>query len=105
MTFSVVYTERARWDLKKLPPEVTRACILAISRIREDPYSFVKKLKGSKKAPLYSLRIGDYRATLSIEDDRLTVFVLEQGYRSTIYRKYQEKIPRSPSRDPFHPLY
>jgi mRNA interferase RelE/StbE len=88
MTFSVVYTERARWDLKKLTPDVSRACIRAISRIKADPHSFAKKLKGSKKAPLYSLRIGDYRAILSIEDDRLIVFVLEVGHRSTIYRKY-----------------
>jgi mRNA interferase RelE/StbE len=88
MTFSVVYTERARWDLKKLPPDVTRACIRGISRIKDDPFSFVKKLKGSKKAPLYSLRIGDYRAILSIEDDRFIVFILEIGHRSTIYRKY-----------------
>ena len=88
MTFSVVYTERARWDLKKLSPEVARACIRAISRINEDPFSFVKKLKGSKHAPLYSLRIGEYRAILSIEEDRLIVFVLEIGHRSTIYRKY-----------------
>ena len=88
MTFSVVYTKRARWDLKKLPPEVARTCIRAISKIREDPYSFVKKLKGSTRAPLYTLRIGDYRAIMSIEDDRLIVFVLEVGHRSTIYRKY-----------------
>ena len=88
MTFSVVYTERARWDLKKLSPEVARVCIRAISKIKEEPYSFVKKLKGSKKAPLYSLRIWDYRAILSIEDDRLIVFVLEVGHRRTIYRKY-----------------
>jgi mRNA interferase RelE/StbE len=88
MTFSVVYTERARWDLKKLSPDVARACIRTISRIKEDPYSSVKKLKGPKRSPLYSLRIGDYRAILSIEDDRLVVFVLEIGHRSSIYRKY-----------------
>ncbi len=88
MTFSVIYTTRARKDLKGLSPEVARTCILAISKIKEDPFSFVKKLQGSKKAPLYSLRIGEYRAIMSIEDDRLIVFVLEVGHRSTIYRKY-----------------
>ncbi len=88
MTFSVIYTERARWDLKKLSPEMARACIRAISRIKDDPWSFAKKLKGSKKAPLFSLRIGDYRAIMSIEDDRLIVFVLEIGHRSSIYRKF-----------------
>ncbi len=88
MTFSVIYTTRARRDLKNLPPDIARTCIQAISKIKDDPFYFVKKLKGSKQAPLYSLRIGDYRAILSIEDDRLIVFVLEIGHRSTIYRKY-----------------
>jgi len=88
MTFSVIYTTRARKDLRNLPPDVARACIRAISGIKENPYSFVKKLKGSKKSPLYSFRIGECRAIMSIENDRLIVFVLEIGHRSNIYRKY-----------------
>jgi mRNA interferase RelE/StbE len=88
MTFSVIYTTRARKDLRRLPLEVAKKCILTISKIRDDPFSFVKKLKGSKQTPLYSLRISEYRAIMSIQDDRLIVFVLEIGHRSTIYRKY-----------------
>ena len=88
MTFSVIYTSRARKDLSHLPPDIARNCIRGIAKIKDDPLSFVKKLKGSKGAPLYSLRIGEYRAILSIEEDRLIVFVLEVRHRSTIYRKY-----------------
>ncbi|HVN65750.1 MAG TPA: type II toxin-antitoxin system RelE/ParE family toxin [Methanomicrobiales archaeon] len=88
MTFSVVYTSQARRDLKHLPPEIAQNCIRSISKIKEDPFSYVKKLKGTKHAPLYSIRIGEYRAIMSIEEDRLIVFVLEIGHRSSIYRKY-----------------
>ena len=88
MTFTVIYTTRARRDLRNLPSDVAQACIRAISDIKDDPYSFVKKLKGPKRSPLYSFRIGEYRAILSIEDDRLIVFVLEIGHRSNVYRKY-----------------
>jgi mRNA interferase RelE/StbE len=88
MTFSVIYTARARKDLKQLPLEIAKKCILTISKIKDDPFSFVKKLKGSKQAPLYSLRISEYRAIISIQEDRLIVFVLEIGHRSSIYRKY-----------------
>jgi len=88
MTFSVIYTTRARKDLRRLPLEIAQKCILTISKIRDDPFSFVKKLKGSKQAPLYSLRIGEYRAIVSIQEDRLVVLVLEIGHRSNIYRKY-----------------
>jgi mRNA interferase RelE/StbE len=88
MTFSVIYTSRARKDLRQLPPRIAQKCIRSISKIKDDPFPFVKKLKGSKQAPLYSLRIGEYRAIMSFEDDRLVVFVLEIGHRSSIYRKY-----------------
>jgi len=88
MTFSVIYTTRSRKDLRRLPPGIARNCIRAISKIKEDPLSFIKKLKGSPGAPLYSLRIGEYRAILTIEEDRLIVFILEIGHRSVIYRKY-----------------
>ena len=88
MTFTVIYTSRARKDLRDLPPNVAQKCIRSISKIKDDPFSFMKKLKGSRQAPLYSFRIGEYRAIMSIEDDRLIVFVLEIGHRSTIYRKY-----------------
>ena len=88
MTFSVIYTTRARRDLKQLPLGIAQNCILAISKIKNDPFSSVKKLKGSKQAPLYTLRIGEYRAIISIQEERLIVFVLEIGHRSTIYRKY-----------------
>jgi mRNA interferase RelE/StbE len=88
MTFSVIYTARARRDLRNLPIDGAQTCIRAVSGIKEDPHSHVKKLKGSKKAPLYSLRIGEYRAIMSIEDDRLVVLVLEVGHRSNIYRKF-----------------
>ena len=88
MTFTVIYTTRARRDLKLLPPGIAQDCIRKISKIKDDPFSFLKKLKGSKLAPLYTLRIGEYRAIMSIEDDRLVILILEIGHRCTIYRKY-----------------
>jgi len=88
MTFSVIYTSSARKDLKELPSDIAKKCIRTISKIKDDPFSFVKKLKGSKQAPLFSLRIGEYRAIMSIQEDRLIVFILEIGHRSTMYRKY-----------------
>jgi mRNA interferase RelE/StbE len=88
MTFSVIYTTRARRDLKQLPLGTAQNCIRTISKVKDDPFSFVKKLKGSKQSPLYSLRMGEYRAIMSIQEERLIVFILEIGHRSTIYRKY-----------------
>jgi mRNA interferase RelE/StbE len=88
MTFSVIYTTRARKDLKQLSHGIAQNCIRVISGIKEDPFSFVKKLKGSQRSPLYSFRIGEYRAIMSIENNRLIIVVLEIGHRRNIYRKY-----------------
>jgi len=85
---SVIYSPAARRDLKGLPEEAAEKIFRAVSAIKEDPYSFVKKLKGSAKGPLYSLKVGAYRVIMMIEDERMIIFVIEVGHRSTIYRKY-----------------
>ena len=86
--YSVIYTPSALKDLKKLPPEVAKRLFLALRDIKEDPYSHVKKLKTASDSPIYSLRIGEYRVLMTIEDAQLVIFVIEAGHRSTIYRKY-----------------
>jgi mRNA interferase RelE/StbE len=85
---SVIYSRAARKDLKSLPEEAARKIFRAVSAIKEDPYSFVKKLKGSAKCSLYSLSVGAYRVIMMIEDERMIIFVIEVGHRSNIYRKY-----------------
>ena len=86
--YSVFYTASALRDLKKLPPEVTKRIFNAVKEIKEAPYSHVQKLKTASDSPIYSLRIGEYRAILTIEEGRFVIFVIEVGHRSKIYRKY-----------------
>ena len=86
MTCTVIYTARARWDLRKLPAEAARRLILAIAGIREEPYQHVRKLAGFSGTPVYRFRVGRYRAVLTIEDEQLLILVLEAGDRSSIYR-------------------
>ena len=86
--YSVEYTAHAIKDMNKLPAEVKTKIFNAVSKIKEDPYEHVKKLKTSAKTPLYSLRVGEYRAIVAIKDQLLIIQVLEVGNRSKIYRKY-----------------
>jgi mRNA interferase RelE/StbE len=88
MSYSVEYTSKARKDLKKLPLDIAQDIILSINSIKSEPYSYVKKIKGTKNHPLHTHRVGEYRVILDIEDDRLLIIVLEAGHRRTIYRKY-----------------
>jgi mRNA interferase RelE/StbE len=45
-----------------------------------------KKLKGSKKEPLYRIRAGDHRIVYTIHDGILMVVVVDLGHRRDIYR-------------------
>ncbi|MGC9514816.1 type II toxin-antitoxin system RelE family toxin [Methanocrinis sp.] len=85
--YSVIYSPAARRAIKSLPEEAARI-FRAVGAIKEDPYSSVKKIKGSAKCPIYSLRVGDYRVIMTIEGDRMIIFVIEVGHRSAVYRKY-----------------
>lgn len=86
--YSVEYTAHAIRDMNKLPTEVKTKIFNAVSKIKEDPYEHVKKLKTCAKTPLYSLRVGEYRIIMAIKDPILIIQVIEVGNRSKIYRNY-----------------
>ncbi|NJD53456.1 MAG: type II toxin-antitoxin system RelE/ParE family toxin [Candidatus Methanoperedens sp.] len=88
MSYRVEYTSKARKDLKKLPLDIAQSIIRSINRIKDDPYPHVKKIKGAQKNPLYTHRIGEYRAILYIGNEHLLVLVIEAGHRKKIYRKH-----------------
>lgn len=52
------------------------------------PKSYVKKIKGHSRSPLYSFRVGRYRAILIIEGNTMIITLVEVGNRSKVYRKY-----------------
>ena len=86
--YSVEYTAHATKDMNKLPADIKTKIFNAIGKIKEDPYSHVKKLKMSAKTPLYSLRVGEYRVIMVIKDQLLIIQVIEVSNRSKIYRNY-----------------
>ncbi|MDN7025704.1 type II toxin-antitoxin system RelE/ParE family toxin [Methanoculleus sp. FWC-SCC1] len=90
MTWRVVFTATARHALKRIPRPVafTIGEELASLAGEPDPKKFVKRLQGSQNPPFYSLRVGDYRAILSIVDDLVIIHVVDVGHRSSVYRKY-----------------
>lgn len=88
MRYTVKYTSKARKDLKKLALEIAQSIIRSINSIKVDPYPHVKKIQGTQNNPLYTHRVGEYRAILYIENERLLILVIEAGHRKKIYRKY-----------------
>lgn len=88
--YQIRYSHRADRDLSRLPPEHARQVIRKIHEIQDEPYRFIKKIKGSNpQHPLYSLRVHrEIRAFLSIHDDVLIIHVLEVEQRKTAYRDF-----------------
>ncbi|MBX3030199.1 MAG: type II toxin-antitoxin system RelE/ParE family toxin [Chloroflexi bacterium] len=85
MTWAVRLTPKAVKQLSKLD-------VVARSRIerflkedldREDPRSSGRSLVGE---PFWRYRVGDHRILVSLEDEVLTVLVVEVAHRRTVYR-------------------
>jgi mRNA interferase RelE/StbE len=80
--YSVELSKKAEEQFSKLPDEIGSRIIKVLERIKIRPHSFVKRLVGT---PYFRLRIGDYRAILDIQNNKLIILVLEIGHRKNIY--------------------
>ena len=88
MAWSVEFSQTAKGQLRKLDRQ-WQAKILdyledEIARL-EDPRTRGKALIGDKGG-LWRYRLGDYRIICSLDDEALTILVLEAGHRRRIYR-------------------
>ena len=84
--YDIILSKTARKQLRKLPLKVAERLTQAIEKLADDPRPHGHiKLTG---VSLYRIRIGDYRVIYNIEDDILTVYVVELGNRQEIYDDY-----------------
>jgi mRNA interferase RelE/StbE len=87
MAWSIEFSEEAERDFSKLDKPIQRRIFAYLhGRIAAstDPRDFGKPLL-HELAGLWRYRVGDYRVLCSIEEDKLTVLVVEIGHRSVIY--------------------
>jgi len=84
MTFEIRWAESSFRKLQKLDGQAQRRIIEKLEESAGDPFAAAKKLTG---VSLYSIRTGDYRIIVSIERNRMIVFVVDVGHRSRIYKK------------------
>lgn len=88
MQYKVILTERAIKELRKMD-RYTAALILGWIEKHlegcENPRLHGSALK-SNKVRQWRYRIGNYRIICEIQDDKLTILVLEVGHRRKIYK-------------------
>jgi mRNA interferase RelE/StbE len=86
--WKIEYEGRARKQLKKLD---RTAAIRIVRDLEEDlartgdPRAFGKALVGEWSG-FWRYRIGEYRAIAKIEDDIVTIFIIEVAHRRDVYR-------------------
>lgn len=81
--YSIVFSELALKQLKKLERAWQKRIVATIERIRIRPEDYVKKLAGVQ---YYRLRVGDYRVILDIKINKKELFIMKIGHRRDIYK-------------------
>ncbi|MBU2052695.1 MAG: type II toxin-antitoxin system RelE/ParE family toxin [Nanoarchaeota archaeon] len=81
--YSIEFAKTVEKQLDKLPDMVQERILLALDRIKINPFRYVKRKQGT---PYFILRIGSYRAILDIKQNKLIILVLEIGPRKKVYK-------------------
>ena len=82
--YEVLFKESVYKDLKKIPKADLRKILSRIKKLSDNPRpAGCEKLTGQER---YRLRQGRYRIVYSIQDDKLTIWVVKVGHRKDIYR-------------------
>lgn len=82
--YELRYSLTALKQLEKLEGPTKERILKVLERLRVRPESCdIKKLVG---IPGYRLRVGDYRVIIDIENETVSILVLEIGHRKNIYK-------------------
>ncbi|MBI5553174.1 MAG: type II toxin-antitoxin system RelE/ParE family toxin [Candidatus Diapherotrites archaeon] len=82
MTFQLIWTNRARKDLKKLEKPVAERIIREAELLSAQETVFLEKLTGSE---YYKLRVGDCRIIIIKFSATQKLAILKVGHRKNIY--------------------
>ena len=83
MTWSVLWSDKSKNQLKKIDKKTAKRIVDAIEGITEDPFMAVSKLTGSQ---FFRLRMGNYRIIMDLQQSKMIVFVVETDNRKRIYK-------------------
>jgi mRNA interferase RelE/StbE len=84
-TWQVIVSREPKKILAKVPADLRRRLLTALHSLAEDPRpAGCKKLQGYDN--LYRVRVGDWRISYAVEDDKLIVVVLEIAPRGGAYK-------------------
>lgn len=83
--WQIIFTRQPQKILRKIPKDLLSRLDLAIQALSNEPRPpGCKKLAGYDN--LYRIRIGDWRVSYALEEDRLIVLILEIAPRGGAYQ-------------------
>ncbi|MDY5794518.1 MAG: type II toxin-antitoxin system RelE/ParE family toxin [Fusobacterium gastrosuis] len=90
MSYKIIYTAEFEKDLDKLDNSIRILIFKYLKKLEKsaNPKAYGKELSGNF-AGLYRYRINGYRIIAKVEDDKLIVYALAVGKRSTIYTRFK----------------
>lgn len=84
MSYKIIFSELAEKAFYSLDKAVQAQILKRLDKAAQNPRAFVKGLTGIK---YLSLRAGDYRAIVDIDEKASLIMVLDVGHRKKIYKK------------------
>ena len=92
--YNVILDKKALKAFEKLPKHVVKGFRDKFEKLAQNPYAMagVDTIKNPKSISLpvevaYRIRVTDYRAIYTIQDDVITIVILDIEHRSEAYRK------------------
>ena len=81
--FAIVWTGKAQAQLAALDRSLSRRIAARVALLSNDPFRYLGRLVNS---PYFRLRVGDWRVIVAVEENIVTVVVLEISHRRSAYR-------------------
>ena len=83
--YKVFFKKSVEKDLRSIPKKELLKILNKIESLQDNPRPIgCEKLTGQER---YRLRQGKYRIVYSIQDNKLTIWVVKVGHRKEIYKK------------------
>lgn len=83
MNYKIIILKRARKFIEKQTPEIQKRILQSIMNL---PKGDVKSLRGHNG--VFRLRVNNIRIIYSIDNETITITVIDAGNRGQIYNKY-----------------
>jgi mRNA interferase RelE/StbE len=89
MAWQIEFTPKARRALDRLDRQIARRILKFLSQrlaASADPRTLGQALRGDELGDFWKYRVGDYRIIADVVDRKVTIYVVNIGHRSEIYR-------------------